>query len=95
MPLARKHHILIPVEADAYWPARPHNRQGRESSWSRRLGLLASKAPAHPRNAHHHLVRGNMQNMRNALLHLGGMLGRRSDMHRSVLSGFSKSCVHL
>ncbi len=62
-------------------------RQRRECGRSGRLRFLAAESAAHPQALHDDFVGGELQQVGDDGLHLGGMLGGRRDEHGPVLTG--------
>jgi hypothetical protein len=63
-------------------------RQRRQCGGRRRLRLFAAETAAHARHLHDNFVGGEMQNVRNDLLHFAGMLRRGNDCDRTIFAAF-------
>ncbi len=85
MPLPGRQKIVIPVESDLHRDAQSLRRHGRDARKQRRLRFFAAEAAAHPPHLDGHLVRDELQRMRDDMLHLGRMLRRAVEVDATVL----------
>ena len=86
MPMAGERHVLVAIETHAHRPSRVMCRQRGERGGRGGLRFLAAETAAHARHLHDDFVRGQMQNMRDDLLHFGRMLRGGSHEDRAILA---------
>ncbi len=86
MALTRHDHVVVARQAQLCRPSGPRGDKRRHPGDLRRLTLLAAEGTAHPPHLDRHRGVGQVQQMGDAMLHLGRMLRRAVDQHAAVLA---------
>ncbi len=86
VPLARHHHVIVPVAAEFGGAARfVRDQRGRRGEQSR-LRFLATKGAAHAAYLHRHVGGAAMQHMGDQMLDFAGMLGGTEQMNLAIFA---------
>src|SRR5205085_3297049 len=89
------HHVLVAIDTDADLAAGLGRGQGGERGEHRSLGFFSAETAAHARAFDYHAVHRQVEQVRDDVLDLGWMLGRRTDEDRAVFPSLGPGCVGL
>jgi hypothetical protein len=87
MPLAGDDHVGIAIEPQFHRLAGLRRAERRDARDERGLRLLAAESAAHAAAGDNDVLGGEIEAMRDQLLHFGDVLRRADDVHRAIFAG--------